>query len=299
MRGIRWLVVSGLAVVLAVAAGCAAHSSDESSSSPAVQQSDALSAAGAPTVGAAEASSVDDGVSFAVDAASAPAGEVGRSVVSTATMTLRADDIAATKARATAAVAAAGGYLYAEQGQYGDRPSVTVTMKVPPDRFHTVLAQLADLGTVDSQQIATDDVTDQVIDLDSRIATAQASVDRVRGFLDRAATVAEISSFENELLRRETDLEKLRGQKRALDSRVDLATVVLTVQPPVVAPVEPPADRAGFVDGLAAGWHAFTGAVTVVLVLLGAVLPFVPLVFAGAAFALWWRRRSRPVQPTT
>lgn len=299
MRVLRWSVASGLALVLLLTAACSSQDrSDDSSASVAPKASVVAGGAqSAPTesmdAAGGESPSSGEGTSFAVDVAGAPAGEVGRSVVSTATVTLRADDIAATKARATAVVAGAGGYVYAEQGQYGDRPSVTVTLKVPPDRFQAVLSQLADLGSVESQQIATDDVTDQVIDLDSRIATSQASVDRVRGFLDRATTVTEIAGFENELLRRETDLEKLRGQKRALDARVDLATVVLTVQPPALAPVEPPADHAGFVDGLAAGWHAFTGAVTVVLVLSGAVLPFVPLVVAGTAIALWWRRRTR------
>ncbi len=52
------------------------------------------------------------------------------------------------------------------------------------------------------------------------------------GFLDEATNVTDVASLESELLRRETDLEKLRAQKRALDGRVDLATIVLTVQPP-------------------------------------------------------------------
>ena len=94
-------------------------------------------------------------------------------MVSSATVTLRADDIAAAKQQAAAAADAAGGFVYAEQGQYGDHPSVTVTLKVPPEHFDSVLASISKLGDVDSQQITTDDVTDQAIDLDSRIATTK------------------------------------------------------------------------------------------------------------------------------
>jgi hypothetical protein len=117
----------------------------------------------------------------------------------------------------------------------------------------------------------------------------------VRGFLDRATNVIEISSFESELLRRETDLEQLRAQKRALDGRIDLATIVLTVQPPVVVAAHEveTSELPGFLDGLGAGWRAFVGALTVLLVVLGAVLPFLPVV-AVAIGAVWWLRRRQP-----
>jgi hypothetical protein len=297
-------------IVLGLVAGCSSpKQSADTGSAP------APASAGAPSAvessGASERSPAGDAssagvaappggetTSFAVDAANAPPAALGRSVVSTANVTVRTDDIAAAREQAAAAVEAAGGYVYAEQGQFGDRPSVTVTLKVPPERFRSVLAALGKLGTVASQDVSTDDVTEQVIDLDSRMASAEVSVGRVRGFLDRATNVLEISTFESELLRRETDLEKLRGQKRALDGRVDLATIVLTVQPPtaVVATAAEPSHRPGFIDGLAAGWRAFVNTLTVVLVVLGALLPFVPIVAAVLAGAWWWRRRTHPAE---
>lgn len=283
----------------AVAAACASSSKDSStagSPSQAVAPSASVPAGGAEVAADAAAPGAStDGASFAIDAAGASPAALGRDVVSTAEVSVRADDIAATKERAAAAVEAAGGYVYAEQGQFGDRPSATLTFKVPPDRFRSVLSGLAELGTVDTQDVATDDVTEQVIDLDSRITSAEVSVARVRGFLDRATNVIEISSFESELLRRETDLEQLRAQKRALDGRIDLATIVLTVQPPaptVDAPSES-SELPGFLDGLAAGWRAFLAAMTVLLVVVGASLPFLPLV-AVAVGAVWFVRRRQP-----
>jgi hypothetical protein len=301
MRSAHRLAVVGLcSLILAAAVACSSSSdrADESSADVASAVAPAASgidrAAGAVDAGVTGSES-SGSPSFAIEAAEAPPAALGREVVSTANVTLRADDIAAAKERAAAAVEAAGGYVYAEQGQFGDRPSATMTFKVPPDRFRSVLAGLGELGTVDSQDVSTDDVTEQVIDLDSRIASAEVSVARVRGFLDRATNVIEISSFESELLRRETDLEKLRAQKRALGGRIDLATIVLTVQPPVVAAEQhaETSELPGFVDGLAAGWRAFVGALTVLLVVLGAVLPFLPVV-AIALGAVWWVRRRQP-----
>ena len=95
-------------------------------------------------------------------------------------------------------------------------------------------------------------------------------------------------------------LEKLRAQKRALDSRVDLATIVLSVSPSqtVPVPVDTSSHLPGFLDGLAAGWRAFVSTLTVVLVALGALLPFAPVVGAVLAGAWWWRRRTRPAPGT-
>jgi hypothetical protein len=277
----RWVV--GLAlVVLAVTAACSAGRSDSSSSGDSAR----------PAAGAAAPTDANE-TSFAVENAGVAPSQAGRDVVSTATVRLRSDDIAQAKMRAATMVEAAGGLVFAEQGQYGEDPSVTMTLKVPPDRFRSVLAQLAEVGAVDQQDIATEDVTEQVIDLESRIASAETSVARVRGFLDRATNVLEISSLEAELLRRETDLERLRGQQRALDARVDLATIVLTVRPSPVGAVADPSDRPGFLDGLATGWAVLVGVGSALLVVLGALVPFLPVVAVAAVLIWWTRRRGR------
>lgn len=43
------------------------------------------------------------------------------------------------------------------------------------------------------------DVTEQLVDVESRIATQRASVERIRALLARAASVSEITSVESEL----------------------------------------------------------------------------------------------------
>jgi hypothetical protein len=287
-----------LVVAMVVGAGCGGGQNDSSSSD--AGPSGGGRALPGPTGGAdGDAPSevapreADNATSFAVQTAVVGPAQSGRDVVSTATATLHADDIVQAKARAAAIVEAAGGVVFAEQGQFGDDPSVTMTLKVPPDRFRATLQDLADVGIVDQLDIATEDVTEQVIDLDSRIASAETSVARVRGFLDRATNVVEISSLEAELLRRETDLERLRGQKRSLDERIDFATIVLTVRPASVVVVAEPSDSPGFLDGLAAGWRALVAVGTVLLVVLGGLLPFVPVIAIAVAVVWWTRRRAR------
>jgi Flp pilus assembly protein TadB len=140
--------------------------------------------------------------------------------------------------------------------------------------------------------VSTQDVTATVIDLAARIQSQQASVDRVRALLARAQSIADITSIESELARRESDLESLKAQQRNLDDLTALSTIAVTLLGPDAAtPAAPKPAQTGFLAGLKAGWKAFAASVGVLLTVLGAVLPFAVLIGVPLWLALVWRRR--------
>ncbi|MDX1691985.1 MAG: DUF4349 domain-containing protein, partial [Acidimicrobiia bacterium] len=104
-----------------------------------------------------------------------------------------------------------------------------LTIKVPPENFSAALERLAGIGSLRTQDVRADDVTERVVDLESQIRTAAASVERLRSFLDTAADLEDLAALEAELLQRETDLEILRGRLRTLEDQVALATIVLVL----------------------------------------------------------------------
>ena len=79
------------------------------------------------------------------------------------------------------------------------------------------------------QRITADDVTERIVALESRIVTAEASVARLRAFLEQATDVKTVTELETQLLQRETDLETQRGQLRTTQRLVDLATIVINL----------------------------------------------------------------------
>jgi hypothetical protein len=79
-------------------------------------------------------------------------------------------------------------------------------------------------------------VTERVVDLESRINTAEASVERLRGLLENATNINDIADLENQLLQRETNLETLRGQLRTVQDQVDLATITVTITEAIIRP---------------------------------------------------------------
>ena len=73
-------------------------------------------------------------------------------------------------------------------GEPGRRASTTLTLRVPTERFASVMGELESIGEVRAQRIDTEDVTEQVVDLESRIASARTSVARCATCSTRAAT---------------------------------------------------------------------------------------------------------------
>jgi hypothetical protein len=138
-----------------------------------------------------------------------------------------------------------------------------------------VVNDLAKLGKEVSREIKTEDVTEQVVDVTSRIATAQASVERVRALLARATTLGEIVSLESEVAKREAELESLKARLAKLTSLAAMSTItaVFVKDTPVRNGPEEE-DPSGFVAGLKGGWESFTDSLQVLLTVLGALLPW-------------------------
>lgn len=174
----------------------------------------------------------------------------------------------------------------------------TITVSVPADQLDATLDRLAEVGTVLSRAVSTDDVTAQYVDTDSRVKSARASVDRVRALMSRATKIGDVVALESELSRRQADLEALESTLKALDTQVALSPVSVRLSTPDAPVTEP--DDTGFLAGLTAGWDAFRTSVTVLLTVLGALLPFaVAAVVVIVPFLVWWRRRQRTPAATT
>lgn len=222
---------------------------------------------------------------------------VDRTLVRTADLELSATDVRDTVDRARDIAAAEGGYAGRESVR---EESATLALHIPSDRFDHALDALSGLGDVVSREQSAEDVTEQVVDLDSRIATQRASVDRVRALLARAGTVDEIVRIEQEVTTREAELESLLQRRQALAGQVAMSTVTMRVGK-TDAPPPPPAqeDRGGFLTGLSDGWGAFLAAGAVTLRVIGAVLPFLVVLGIPAVLAVrWWRRRRTPAPVT-
>jgi len=210
----------------------------------------------APEVGVAEpapsgaaGTSGDDTRSAAVPAPGALPDPIGRDVVRTAQLTLRVPDPTAAARGVRTAVAAAGGVVAEEQV---DGTGAWLVVRVPAAGLDRVVDDLAATGVVLGRSGRAEDATEQVVDLDSRVATQQASVTRVRALLAQATSIGDVVAVESELARREADLDSLQRRLATLRDRAALSTLTVELRSaPAPAPVTP---APGFGAGLGAGW---------------------------------------------
>jgi hypothetical protein len=215
---------------------------------------------------------------------------VDRTLVRTASMNLEAADVGGAVSDARNIAITEGGYAGREDVR---EESASLTLHIPSDRFDRALGDLSKLGKVISRNQTAEDVTEQVVDLDSRLASQRASVDRVRALLAKATTVDEIVRIEQELTTREADLESLEQRRQALAGQVAMSTVNISISKPGDAPTPAEDDSSGFVGGLTDGWGAFLDAGRVTLQVLGALLPFLLVLGVPAVLVFRWYRRRR------
>jgi hypothetical protein len=279
--------------MIVIAAGCSASGGDSSRSrvsargQGAAQGKDAV--APQPAQDGGTAGKPESPAQLAVDS---------RSLIFTGTVTIRVSDIGRAAADVSTLATAAGGFVGGdERTSDKDRSQARLVLRLPSARFTGVVDGISKLGRDgkdESRQLSTQDVTDQVTDLDARVATGQASVDRVRELLVKAQTIGEIVSLESELSRREADLESLKSRKRKLDDLTTLSTVTAVLLGPQAA-VSATRDthETGFLAGLKAGWHAFAASMRVLLTVLGALLPWLVGLGLPALAVLWTLRRLR------
>ncbi|GAA0650628.1 DUF4349 domain-containing protein [Kutzneria viridogrisea] len=271
-------------LVLAVAAtallaGCTAGGRSESS------------VAVAPGVGKADASGGSPQQKQPVASTFAPAG-TGRQIVRTANLAVKVPDVPSAVNSARKIGTDAGGYSSDENSGGGH---ATLTLKVPVDKTGAVLDRLAALGDTTSRTEHAEDVTEQVVDVDSRLAAQRTSVDRVRALLEKANSIADITAVESELTKREADLASLQQRHDALAGQVGMSTIAVDLSRSEGA--APPAEQPGFLNGLGAGWTALLGTLQGIGLALGAVLPFAVVIGIPGAAVWWLLRRRRVVAP--
>jgi hypothetical protein len=279
----RLLSVSVAAVALAVVAGCSGSSGSDSSGAASGQAAGTQPAApGSPSLPA----------------------DSSRQVVSTATASLAVKDPAVGAQRISELAESAGGRVdnrveHAGSGKDGlDGASADLVVRVPADKLTGVLADLKDLGDVESVSVSHSDVTADAVDLDARISALQTSVARLQGLMGQASSTADLLTAEKALTDRQAQLESLQSQRALLADQVQLSTLDVHLKPFGVAPAGGPKS---FVGGLSTGWRALVVTLHGAVIALGILLPWLALaaVVAAAVLVLIRRARRRPAVAAT
>ena len=173
----------------------------------------------------------------------------------------------------------------------------TVTLRVPNESFSAVMEQVRGLGRVTAVTEQVQDITEEYVDLESRIRNLRAQESVYVALMGRAQTVEEAISVQRELSVVQGQIEELTGRKNYLDNRVSDSTIQLTMNEPGAGGVDGE-DGWGFVDSLRDALHGVVDGINAVIRFAGNALVYVVLLgLAGFGAYYLVKRRSGEKNP--
>lgn len=250
------LAVLALALTATLLAGCSASNSDSASKSadnagimnsakvPAavVEKGEMLrnssydlsknSAAGASSGESEQAAAADSGgASIATGAAAANAEAFKGKIIYSANLSMRVEDISATGAELRDIIHGSGGYiLQFSDSRYDGEIGSVYTIKVPADGFMPFVDRIAVIPNLKFQQsISGKDVSEEYVDLESRLKAKRIVEDRLLSLMEKAEKADDLLKFSNQLSTVQEEIERILGRIRDLDANVAYSTVELRV----------------------------------------------------------------------
>ena len=119
------------------------------------------------------------------------------------------------------------GYLSdQQQNDYNDRVSYTVQARLPSANFDDFFQSVVDHAhRIESQNITVEDVTQEFIDVESRIKTKKELEQRYTQLLTKADSVEDILKIEREIGALRSDIESMEGRLQYLKDQTRYSTI--------------------------------------------------------------------------
>lgn len=154
-----------------------------------------------------------------------------------------------------------------------------VTVEVPVGDYDAVLEGIGDVGPVLRRDVRTEDVTEEYVDLRSRLRHLERTEQFFLDLFDEAETVDEAITIRDRLDSVQPRIEEIEGRLRHLEERTEMSRLTVELVPEGEEPHGEPPAVAGFADYWDDAREAFVGvAGTLLVVAVGGA----PLALAGA-----------------
>ena len=125
----------------------------------------------------------------------------------------------------------AGGYTsYNSVNSYETRASAELELRIPKNQVDTFLDEVNGMYKVTSISDQSEDVTDQYIDVESRLKVKETARDKYMSYLERAESVEEVLEIEDRLNQTIEDIESSKSKLKSLDSRIDYTQVSISIR---------------------------------------------------------------------
>lgn len=217
------------------------------------------------------------------------AAPIPRQIIKTANYRIQVKDVETSSRKANELAGKHGGYI-SESALTNSSYEITnaITIRVPASRFDSLLGDLGGEAIFTQyKRISSQDVTEEYVDITTRLKTKKEVRDRYVDILrNKAKTVADVLQAEEQIRVIQEEIEAKEGRLRYLKDQVGMSTIHLELYQEIEYRPEPTVFRESFwsklLTGLKNGWHLAQGIVLFFINIW-------PVVILGAL--IWWKRR--------
>lgn len=193
--------------------------------------------------------------------------------------------------RAVLLAEASGGYVAGSSSSSAARniSTAVITIRVPAAAFEKTVTELKKLGKVQSIDTQSQDVSQEFVDLDSRLRNWRSQESILLGLMEKAQSVADSIAIQNQLSQVQQQIEEITGRLNFLKNQTGLSTIQLTIAETGVVPM--PQDRWGFRTALSQAAHAFVDTLNGFVIAMGYLVPIALMAALLYALIALYRRR--------
>jgi anti-sigma factor RsiW len=230
-----------------------------------------------------------------LEASSTPAPMIARE----AWLVIRVKDVEASRSSLDSILARHHGYpaqLNVTSPEYGAR-GLQASLRIPAAELLSTVGEIKGMGRLENESQSGEDVTRQHTDLAARLKTARETEERFRAILqERTGKISDVLEVEQSIARVRGEIESMEAEQKALEHRVDFASVEIQLTEEYKAQLgSPDSVSTRIYNAFVAGYRNATET------LLGFLLFFeeyglslvIWLVVLGLPILLVWRRYRR------
>ncbi len=166
---------------------------------------------------------------------SAWAGETQtKMIIYNAEMSLVVKDSDVAQEDITRMVEAMGGYISNSSGYTysGGLRRITLTLRLPADKFNEAMTALREMAMeVTQETIGTEDVTQEYVDLQSRLRALEAKADRLEQLMEEAEDTEAVLAVYEQLSQTQVEIEQTKGRMQYLERSAAMATINVSLTP--------------------------------------------------------------------
>ena len=225
-----------------------------------------------------------------------PALQKDRKVIFNANLSLTVEDLTQAIDEIKESTKIFEGYVVEESTFSEDNAFIgSMTIRIPQSQFDAYLRKVEILAKGAPQKSITSmDVTENYVDLSSRLKAKEAVQQRLESFLNEATKTDDLLAISNELSRVQEEVEQLKGQINYLDNQSEYSTVTISLEqkkrPAPEKDFETLSEAKSLFTTTSNGLLAFFSKTIVLLIGLSPIL--LPLLTIGLFFLYRFRKKT-------